>query len=202
VQQILAFSRQQKPKRQPVQLAHITQEVQTLLRGSAPSAIELRYPCPTIQGRVLGDPTQLHQVLMNLCTNAVHAMHEHGGVLEVHLTEVEVNVDFAMRQGIPPGTYVCLTVSDTGCGMPPEVLEHIFEPFFTTKAEGRGTGMGLSVVHGIIQSHGGSITVASTPGQGTTFQVFLPSADSHGGPEDAQDIPSPDVAAVIRRAMA
>jgi signal transduction histidine kinase len=192
VEQILAFSRQQKPKRQPVQLAQIIQEVLTLLGGSTPSSIELRHPSPTIPGSVLGDATQLHQVVMNLCTNAVHAMQEHGGVIEIGLTETALEADFAARQGIPPGTYVCLSVRDTGCGMPPEVVERIFEPFFTTKAAGKGTGMGLSVVHGIVQSHGGTITVTSVQGQGTTFQVFVPSIASSPDSTHPPDTPTPE----------
>ena len=122
----------------------------------------------------MGNSTQLHQALMNLCTNAIHARQAQGGSLQVRLAETDLDDDMVARHGIPTGTYVCLSVRDTGCGMTPEVRERIFEPFFTTKGTDKGTGVGLSVVHSIIQRHGGAITVASTPGQGTTFQVFLP----------------------------
>jgi signal transduction histidine kinase len=189
VQQILAFSRQQKQEPQAVSLAFIAREVLALLRVSMPSTIELRQDLPAMGGVILGDPTQLHQIVMNLCSNALHAMSKRGGVLEVRLAEVALDAAVAARQGLPQGTYARLTVRDTGCGMPPEVLSRIFEPFFTTKATGKGTGMGLSVVHGLVQSHGGSITVASTPGQGTTFDIFLPRLEGHPSPADTAEAP-------------
>jgi signal transduction histidine kinase len=174
VQQILTFSRRDTQPDEPVHLIDVTQEVLTLLRSSLPSTIELQPALPTTGCNVLGNSAQLHQVLMNLCTNAIHAMQTQGGILQVHLTETDLDDDLVARHGIPAGTYVCLSVCDTGCGMTPEVLEHIFEPFFTTKTTEKGTGVGLTVVHSVIQRHGGAITVASTPGQGTTFRLFLP----------------------------
>jgi signal transduction histidine kinase len=174
VQQILAISRRDTSPYAPVPLIHVTQEVLALLRASLPSAITLHAVLPTTGCHVLGNSTQLHQMLMHLCTNAIHAMQAQGGSLHVHLTETDLDDDMAARRGIPPGPYACLSVHDTGCGMTPEVRERIFEPFFTTKGTAKGTGMGLSVVHSVIQRHAGAITVASTPGQGTTFQVFLP----------------------------
>jgi CheY-like chemotaxis protein len=139
---------------------------------------------------VLADPTQIHQVLMNLCTNADHAMREKGGVLEAKLENVELDADFtAGHPDMKPGAYLNLTVSDTGHGMPPDVLERIFDPFFTTKETGEGTGMGLSVVHGIVGSYGGAITAYSEPGQGSTFKVYLPiietRKEAHIGPEES-----------------
>ena len=163
-----------QPPYEPVHLIHVTQEVLALLRGSLPSTITLHPALPTTGCKVLGHSTQLHQVLMNLCTNAIHAMQAQGGSLQVHLAETDLDDDMVARHGIPTGTYVCLSMCDTGCGMTPEVLECIFEPFFTTKGTDKGMGVGLPVVHSIIQRHGGAITVASAPGQGTTFQVFLP----------------------------
>ena len=121
----------------------------------------------------------MEQVLINLCTNAAHAMREAGGVIEVRLEPIEIAVDApAISPDLKAGAYVRLTVQDTGHGMEPEILERIFEPFFTTKSMGEGTGMGLAVVHGIVVGHGGAITVESTPGQGSTFAVYLPRSDS------------------------
>ena len=127
---------------------------------------------------MLADPTQMHQVIMNLCTNAGHAMMERGGILGIGLETVELDAQFAQKHpGVKPGAYVKLTVSDTGSGIPPELIERIFDPFFTTRERGQGTGMGLSVVHGIVKSHGGTITVYSRLGEGTIFNVFLPAIE-------------------------
>jgi CheY-like chemotaxis protein len=124
---------------------------------------------------VLTDPTNIHQILMNLCTNASYAMQEEGGILEVSLSDLELDAEFARNHpDIQPGEFIRLTVKDTGYGMTPEVTERIFDPFFTTKQVGEGTGMGLSVVHGIVKSHGGTVTVVSSPGKGSEFNVFLP----------------------------
>jgi signal transduction histidine kinase len=174
VQRSLTVSRRDTQPYAPVHLIHVIQEVLALVRGSLPSTITLRSVLPTTGCHVRGNSTQLHQVLMHLCTHAIHAMQAQGGSLHVHLTETDLDDDMVARHGIPPGTYVCLSMRDTGCGMAPEVLEHIFEPFFTTKSTARDTGVGLSVIYSVIQRHSGAITVASTPGQGTTFQVFLP----------------------------
>ena len=185
VQQILAFSRQRPPERQPVQLHLLISDVLRMLRASLPSTIAIHPRLTSTAGTVLADPTQLQQVLMNLCTNAEHAMRDAGGVLAVHLDAVEVTTDFAATHApLTPGPHARIVIRDTGHGMAPEVIERIFEPFFTTKAVGEGTGMGLAVVDGIIASHGGTITVASTPGQGTTFAIYLPRIDD--------DAPSPD----------
>jgi PAS domain S-box-containing protein len=190
VQQILIFSRQSGPERKPIEFHLLSKEVLKLLRASLPTTIEIRSHLDPASGMVLANPTQMHQVLMNLCTNAAHAMRERGGILEVTLTPVEVDPAFASNHPtIQPGPAMCLTVRDTGHGMTPEVLRRIFEPFFTTKKVGEGTGMGLSVVHGIITSHGGAITVESTPGQGTTFRVYLPQIDKVPSAEERAEEP-------------
>ena len=174
VQQILAFSRRQRQERQIIDLQPVVSEALKLLRSALPSTIEIVQrlsPTPP----VLADPTQIHQVMMNLCTNAEHAMRGRPGRLEITLEPKEVDEAFAKQNpDLRPGQYARLCVRDNGCGMPGELLDRIFEPFFTTKEPGQGTGLGLSVVHGIVKSHDGVILVQSQPGQGTEFQIFLP----------------------------
>ncbi|GAM09085.1 blue-light-activated protein [Geobacter sp. OR-1] len=177
VGRILTFSRQSEQKRKPVQLATIIDEVFKLLRSTLPSTIEINQQVhtPVSGDTVLADPTQLHQVLMNLGTNAAHAMRPHGGVLSVSLTDIEADAPLiSFHPDIRQGPYLRLTVSDTGHGMEESVRERIFDPYFTTKKVGEGTGMGLAVVQGIVKSHGGAISVYSEPGLGTTFHIFLP----------------------------
>ena len=175
VQQILVFSRQQPAGRAPLALASLLQEAVTFLRASLPATIELHLQLADTTGPVLADATQIHQVVMNLCTNAGYAMRETGGRLELHLDGIEVDAAVAATHpDLTPGPYVRVTVRDTGPGMAPEVLARIFEPYFTTKAVGEGSGMGLAVVHGIVASYGGAVTVQSAPGQGTTCTVYLP----------------------------
>jgi signal transduction histidine kinase/ActR/RegA family two-component response regulator len=175
VQQILAFSRQNTTQLQPVELPLLVREMLSLLRASLPSTIEIRQHLETDVGIVMAAPSQIHQVLLNLCTNAEHAMRATGGTLEVRLEAVEVDAVFAATHPeLKPGPHVRLTVCDTGHGMSPEILERIYEPFFTTKDVGEGTGMGLSVAHGIVASHGGAMTVVSVPGKSTTFAIYLP----------------------------
>ena len=190
VAQILAFSRQTEGERRPIRIAPIVREALKLLHAALPSTIEIRQRIVPDIGVVHSDPTQIHQILMNLCTNAEHAMSE-GGVLDVSLENVEFDEKFcAELEGLSPGSYLRLTVGDTGCGMDEETQERIFDPFFTTKAPGEGTGMGLSVVHGIVKKHGGEITVHSEPGVGTTFHVFLPVVESmaEARPETAEPV--------------
>ena len=174
VQQILAFSRRQRQERQVIDLQPVVTEALKLLRSALPSTIEIVQrlsPTPP----VLADPTQIHQVVMNLCTNAEHAMRGRPGRLEIALEPKQVDEAFANQNpDLRPGRYARLCVRDNGCGMPGELLNRIFEPFFTTKEPGQGTGLGLSVVHGIVKSHDGVILVQSQPGQGTEFQIFLP----------------------------
>ena len=178
VQQILTFSRQRENELQPIRVNLIVNEAIKLLRASLPSTIQIRHKIES-NLTVLSDATNIHQILMNLCTNSNYAMQEDGGILELNLSDVDLDSSFsAQHPGVKPGKFIKLTVSDTGCGMSPEVSERIFDPFFTTKNVGQGTGMGLSVVHGIVKSHGGAITVESIPGQGTTFCIFLPATDA------------------------
>jgi CheY-like chemotaxis protein len=163
----------------------IAEDVVSLLRASLPETIEIRFDLQTGTGTVYADPTQIHQVLMNLCTNAVRAMREKGGILDVILSEVEM--DAAALAGLPeisPGDYLRMTVSDTGEGMSSEVLDRIFDPYFSTKERSEGAGLGLSVVHGIMKSHGGAITVRSKPRKGTTFHVYLPLLKHRAEPEE------------------
>ena len=175
VQQILTFCRQHNPKRQPVQLHLLVKEALKMLRASLPVTIAIESHIESTSSTVIADPTQMHQILVNLCTNAEYAMRETGGTLDVSLATVEIDTLFATAHPpLRPGPHVQLTVRDTGHGMPQRVLEHIFEPFFTTKSVGEGTGMGLAMVQSIVLNHGGAITVESTPGQGTTFEIHLP----------------------------
>ncbi len=176
VKQILAFSRKGEQERMPIQIGPVVKEALKLLRSSLPTTIEIRQDIKSDTGIVEADPTQIHQIVMNLCANASHAMREKGGILEVGISNVEVG-SWDSESGyldMTPGNYLRLTVSDTGQGMTPEVLERLFEPYFTTKEKGEGTGLGLSVVHGIVKNYGGTITAYSEPGKGTTFHVYLP----------------------------
>lgn len=175
VKQILTFSRQDTEKQSPVEVHVIFKEALKLLRSTIPSTIEIKQHIESNCGYVLANPTQIHQVLMNLCTNAYHAMREKGGVLGVSVTPLEVTASDRLKNiHLKPGPYLLLEVSDTGHGMDKKTMARIFEPYFTTKPPGEGTGMGLSVVHGIVKSHGGDITVYSEPGKGSTFHVYLP----------------------------
>jgi two-component system cell cycle sensor histidine kinase/response regulator CckA len=174
VKQILAFSRQSEEELRPVQVDLIIKEVLKLLRASLPTTIAIHQNISSNKS-VLADPTQIHQILMNLCTNAGHSMRDKGGLLEVSLVVEELDTGFAARYpDITPGPYLKLSICDTGHGISPENLDKIFDPFFTTKKRGEGTGMGLAVVHGIVRSLGGAITVYSELEKGTTFTVYLP----------------------------
>jgi signal transduction histidine kinase len=178
VRQILTFSRRQQTESHPLQVSLVVKEALKLLRASIPTTIDIRQEITT-QATVLADPTQIHQLIMNLCTNAFHAMMDRGGILGVSLTEVFLshapvtanNIELSL------GRYVKLMVSDTGNGMDAETMTKIFEPYFTTKEKGKGTGLGLAVVHGIVENHHGGIEVASEQGRGTTFTVYLPMAN-------------------------
>lgn len=175
VRQILTFSRQSDLEQQLVDLKPIIQEVVQLLRATLPSTIEITHHLNEEVGFVFADPTQMHQVLINLCTNAEYALRPDGGMLEIGLEPFEVTEQIsASHPELKPGPHIALIVHDTGCGIPSEVAKRIFDPFFTTKGVGEGTGMGLAVVHGIVTNHHGTITVDSTPGSGTTFTIHLP----------------------------
>ena len=187
--QILAASQQQEKDHKPIQIKFVVKEALKLLRATLPSDIEIKEDIAKYVGIVNADPAQMHQVMMNLCTNAGHAMQEDGGVLEVKLQNVDFGLgigdvkDEKLRSeirilksetGLDPGPYLRLTVSDTGHGMTHDVKERIFDPYFTTKEKGGGTGLGLSVVHGIVRDHGGTIMVYSEAGKCSTFHVYLP----------------------------
>ena len=191
VRQILAFSRQQTAKRQPMQLHAMVREALQLMRATLPAAVELQTNLP-VSPTVLADASELHQVIINLCTNAWHALQGNPGRIVVELAETDVPVDYArLHPDLRPGRYVRLTVADDGCGMDPATLSRIFDPFFTTKPVGQGTGLGLSVVLGIVKSHDGGIVVTSQPGQGSTFALYFPvfEAEVVEAPAEPQPIP-------------
>lgn len=192
VKQILTFSRQGETERKPVHIIPILKEALKLLRASLPSTVEIRQRIEVSHESdiLFADLTEIHQVIMNLCTNAAHAMREKGGELGVELEIVDVDESHAAQHPeIAPGPYLCITISDQGHGMSRETMERIFDPFYTTKKQGEGTGMGLAVVHGIVNGYGGAVSVSSEPGKGTTFRVLLP---SHGSLEtEIGDIATP-----------
>ena len=175
IKKILTFSRKGNIDRKPLQPGLSIEESLKVLRASIPATIEMKYNIDKNSGTIMADPTKINQVGTNLCMNAAHAMEERGGVLEIGLFPVVLNAeDIKSCPDLKIGEYVKLTVSDTGNGIDPENIDKVFDPFFTTKGVGKGTGMGLSVVHGIVKDHGGAITVSSKLGEGTTFTVFIP----------------------------
>ncbi|MFH1981568.1 MAG: PAS domain S-box protein [Pseudomonadota bacterium] len=182
VQQILAFSRQTDPEPKPVQIRLIVSEALKLLRATLPTTIAIHKDLSS-QAAVMADPTQIHQVVMNLCTNAAQAMRDSGGTLLLTLKDVELSGEFISRYpGVREGRYLRFSVQDSGPGIPADIVNRVFDPFFTTKSPGEGTGLGLSVVHGIAEAHGGMVTVDSAPGKGATFHVYLPAIEA-GAPE-------------------
>src|SRR5438445_304806 len=189
VDQILAYSRSQRGKRVAVDLSRIVAETLELVRGSLDPGISLEAKLPAAPVQVFGDATQLHQVVMNLCTNAIQALGGKG-TLRVTLETAEVSAERALAHGaVVPGTYARLTVEDTGSGMDEATLGRIFEPFFTTKEVGKGTGLGLALVYGIITDAGGAIDVASAPGRGTAFTIYMPRVDVVVAADDAKQGP-------------
>lgn len=178
VQQILTFSRRQGQERTPIQLEPVVQEALRFLRSTLPSTIEMDTRVEQDLPRVLGTSIQIHQVILNLCMNAAHAMRTASGRLTVTLDVMTFTPgSMPTSSELRAGRYIRLVVSDTGHGMPPEIQSRIFDPFFTTKPQGEGTGLGLAVVHGIIRDHDGAVRVSSQPGQGTSFEVFLPTLE-------------------------
>ncbi|MCP3951158.1 MAG: response regulator, partial [Desulfobacterales bacterium] len=178
VKQILTFSRQDSSTRKPIDLVPVIKEAVSLLRASIPATVEIKQIYQQGVGRALADPTQIHQVIVNLGSNAFHAMRETGGVMTIALKETvaaktpgETGIT---SPGLPPGNYLKLSVTDSGSGMPPEISTQIFDPFFTTKEMATNTGLGLSMIHSIVTGHDGRIIVASEPGKGTTFDIYLP----------------------------
>jgi len=174
VKQILTYTRQIETEPQPVQLKYLVKETLKLLKATIPKTIEITLNNLS-NAKVMVDPTHIHQIIMNLCTNAIHAMKEKGGILSVRLEDFDADDAFAsFHPGSSPGKYILFSVKDTGHGMTQEIMDKIFEPYFTTKEVGTGTGLGLAVVTGIIQKYNGAIAVESSPGKGSTFKVFLP----------------------------
>jgi len=175
VKQILTFSRQTEHERKPMQLQPVMKETLKLLRGSMPATIDIRFEIAPGCGMIMANFSQIHQVLMNLCTNAYQAMREKGGVLSVNLSEEELPQGMVKNGlGLQPGRYARLSVQDTGTGIDKDIQNRIFEPYFTTKKHGEGTGLGLATVHGVVLSHGGGINVTSAPGEGALFDVYFP----------------------------
>lgn len=179
IRQILTFSRRAEFKKQPLQIHSVVKEALKLLRGTIPSTIDIRREIAGDCGTILADVTQIHQVIMNLCTNAYHAMQKQGGILIVRLQNAVINGQTGdPPMGLAPGNYVRLTVSDTGDGMDETTLDRVFDPYFTTKKQGEGTGLGLATVHGIVENHGGAISVKSAINEGTTFDIYFPRVET------------------------
>ena len=175
IRHILVFSRQQEIRRAPLAITPLVKECLNFIRASIPMNIEIirKLDAPDIM--VVADASQVHQIIMNLCTNAVHAMEGKNGVMEVGLKSIRIeNWEEVRIKGLDPGNYIELSITDSGCGIAEPVIERIYEPFFTTKAKGQGTGMGLSIVHGIVKDMGGGISVYSEPGKGSVFKIYLP----------------------------
>jgi CheY-like chemotaxis protein len=191
VKQILSFSRKSEVQIAPLRIQTILKEVIKLLRSSIPTTIEIKHAIDNYCGPVNADATQIHQIIMNLCTNAFHAMEKSGGCLNIVLQEVELSEkEIADNHDLGAGHYAKLEVSDTGTGIDKVVINNIFDPYFTTKEKGKGTGLGLSIVYGIVKSYGGGITCASAPGEGSIFSVYIPIIKTAPGEEEEdQTIP-------------
>jgi PAS domain S-box-containing protein len=192
VKQILAFARQSDEERKPIQVEIIAKEVLKLIRSTIPTTIEIKDNIES-HSVIMGNSSQIHQLFMNLCTNAAQAVEDAGGVLEVVLIDVELNNQSRLPlPDLKPDNYLKITVSDTGPGISPDIIGSIFEPYFTTKGVGKGTGMGLALTHGIVESYGGKITVDSELGKGTVFSIYLPATTKHEDrlPYEKEKLPS------------
>jgi len=190
INQILNFSRQGSQEKKALRVSPLIKETAKFLRTSLPANVDIRENILTANDTVMADPSQIHQILLNLCTNAAHAMRESGGRLEIGLAEVHLDEGtVAKAPDLSAGAYVVITVTDSGYGIPKSIQEKIFDPFFTTKKPGEGTGMGLAVVHGIVKQHGGTVYVQSEAGQGTSFQVLLPQTEPMDAPWGAAEAP-------------
>jgi len=175
VRQILTFSRESRQDKQIIAISSSLKEVLHLLRASLPANIDIRREIAEDAGCILADPTEIHQIIMNLCTNAAHAMEDKGGMMTVSLANV-----------FSDGDYVSLKVKDTGCGISPDIIEKIFNPYFTTKAPGKGTGLGLAIVNRIVQSHNGTIRIQSRIGEGTEIEVLFPFSEARRGNQNCR----------------
>ncbi len=191
VKQILAFSRKARYERKLISVSALVEETVLLLRASLPATVQIEANTAA-NSMVIANPTEVQQIVMNLCTNAAHAMRENGGSLNVSLSETDITPDSMARLDLPTGRYVRLAVKDTGIGMDRKTMKRIFEPFFTTKQVGEGTGMGLAVVYGIVKDLNGDITVESAPGIGSTFQVYFPKAGTEAASEEMPVDEQPD----------
>ena len=186
VKQILTFSRQGSTEIKLMKIQPIIKEALKLVRSTIPTSIEIKQYISNDCGIIKADPTQIHQIVINLATNAYHAIETTGGEVKVNLKEIELSEQDVINPEMEPGPYACLTIADTGIGMDKNLIEKIFDPFFTTKKNGKGTGMGLSVVHGIVKSAGGIINVSSEPGKGTEIDVYLPVEKSSSEHQEIQ----------------
>ena len=191
VKQILTFARQSDEKLSPIRVDLIAKEALKFLRSSIPTTIEIESKINSVS-RIMGNQTQAHQIFMNLCTNAAYALEEKGGILTVSLNDISLDKDFSGKESDSEyRNYIEIVVSDTGTGIPSEIIESIFDPYFTTKKQGEGTGMGLALVKGIVESYGGKITVDSQLGKGTTFTIYLPITKKRSGQEAYVSEPLP-----------
>jgi len=192
VKQILAFSRHVEQDKKPMDLQTVVQEALKLLHATIPTTIEIRQELTDQPTIIDADYTQMHQVILNICTNAAHEMGEKGGVIDVRLTREYISVEQAIEVHLKPGSHIKLSISDTGQGINPAIIGRIFDPFFTTKKIGEGTGLGLSVVYGIVKNHDGVVQVESRPGQGATFHIYLPCLEGQNKlPESSEAEPIP-----------
>jgi signal transduction histidine kinase len=193
VRQVLSFARGMEGERIEVQPKHLIKDIETIIRDTFPRNIQQQVLFPDDPWTIYGDPTLLHQIFLNLCVNARDAM-PNGGTLTIKVENTILDEQYStMNRQAKPGRYVLISVTDTGIGIPPEIIDKIFEPFFTTKEMGKGTGLGLSTVIGIVKSHEGVINVYSEPGKGTTFRVYLPAIDhsSDGQKKQTQSLSLP-----------
>jgi PAS domain S-box-containing protein len=191
VRQLLAFIKKAEQEKKPLRLSSIVKETVTLLRATTPTTISIKVNTIGQSALILGDPTQIQQVIMNLCTNAIYAMQEKGGRLDIELSEQRVLPSNGDPHEIDPGRYVKLIVRDTGIGISADIIDKIFDPFFTTKGLAEGVGLGLSVVHGIVKQHDGFITVISDPGRGSTFTLYFPEISEEQRTEGPEDVSIP-----------
>ena len=191
IKRMLAFSRKTEQEKKPVLLSDLVTETVKFIRSSTPATISIRLNVKDAAGAIFADPVQVQQVVLNLCTNAVHAMREKGGTLDVEVSDRTVDESEGVRRGMKPGPYVKLAVRDTGVGISPAIMNKIYDPFFTTKKLGEGTGLGLSVVHGIVHQHEGYIFAESEAGLGSTFTVYLPMVEGELSGEERTEHPAP-----------
>ncbi|MFZ3128813.1 MAG: ATP-binding protein, partial [Rhodoferax sp.] len=201
VRQILTFSRNELPKRIPIHLAEVVDETVRLAKVTLPPSVELRVVVAPDSAPVLADATQVQQALLNLCTNAILAIGNEKGSVTIELANCVLEHAPTGNMGLSPGRYVTLTVRDTGKGMSPETLQRVFEPFFTTRVVGQGTGLGLSVVHGIMQTHQGAVDVQSEPGKGSVFTLYFPATQGDTAPASAEAPSAPPVQGKGRHVM-